>query len=99
MYMRLVIKIYLAHYVQQLPFRTTFFVFAKVNIPNGSLMDAYRNYDLTVVHLFKCIFNLGPRVVCYRPRAALIRRCHGRLRIPLIERFIVGLPQSMIDNT
>jgi len=26
-------------------------------------MDAHRIYDLTVVHLFKCIFNLGPRAV------------------------------------
>jgi len=24
-------------------------------------MDAHRIYDLTVVHLCKCIFNLGPR--------------------------------------
>ena len=30
---------------------------------NGSHMDAHRIYDLTVVHLFKCIFNLGPRAV------------------------------------
>jgi len=35
---------------------------------NGSHMDVCRIHDLTVVHLFKCIFNLGPR-------AALIRHC------------------------
>jgi len=26
-------------------------------------MDAHRIYDLTVVHLFKCILNLGSRAV------------------------------------
>jgi len=30
---------------------------------NGSHMDVYRIYDLTVVYLLKCIFNLGPRAV------------------------------------
>jgi len=32
-------------------------------MPNVSHMDAHRFYDLTVVHLSKCILNLGPRVV------------------------------------
>jgi len=32
-------------------------------MPNGSHMDAHRIYDLTVVHLFKCIFYLWPRAV------------------------------------
>jgi len=32
-------------------------------MPNGIHTDAYGNYDLTVVHLFKCVFNLGPRAV------------------------------------
>jgi len=26
-------------------------------------MDAHRIYDLTVIHFFKCIFNLGPRAI------------------------------------
>jgi len=26
-------------------------------------MDAHRIYDLTVVHLFKCIFDLRPRAI------------------------------------
>jgi len=30
---------------------------------NGADMDAHIFCDLTVVHLFKCIFNLGPRAV------------------------------------
>jgi len=30
---------------------------------NGSDMDAHRICDLTVVRLFKCIFNLGPYAV------------------------------------
>jgi len=46
----------------------------KFIIPNGSHMDARRTYDLKVVHLFKYIFNLGPRaVIYYRPRGTLIR--------------------------
>jgi len=32
-------------------------------MPNGSHMDDHRIYDLTVVHMFKCILNLGPRAV------------------------------------
>jgi len=32
-------------------------------MPNGSHMDARRIYDLTVVHLFKYNFNLGPHAV------------------------------------
>jgi len=32
-------------------------------MPNGSDMDTHRIYDLTVVHLFKCIFDLGPRAI------------------------------------
>jgi len=43
-------------------------------------MDAHRIYDLAVVHLFRCILNLGPRAVhmlqdprwiCYKTRAYL----------------------------
>jgi len=30
---------------------------------NGSHRDVYRIYDLTVVHLFKCIITLGPPAV------------------------------------
>jgi len=45
-------------------------------MPNSSHMDAHRIYDLTVFHLFKCIFNLksDAQLVCWRPRATLIRR-------------------------
>jgi len=32
-------------------------------MPNRSHMDAQRIYDLTVVHLFKCILNSRPRAV------------------------------------
>jgi len=32
-------------------------------MPNGSRMDARKMYDLTVGHLFMCIFNLGPHAV------------------------------------
>jgi len=35
-------------------------------MPNGgqfSHMDAHRIYDFTVVHMFKCLLNLGPRAV------------------------------------
>jgi len=32
-------------------------------MPNGGHMDAHKIYDLTVVHLFKCICIVGPRVV------------------------------------
>jgi len=38
-------------------------VFTKFSLPNGSHMLAHRVYDLTVVHLFKRILNLGPRAV------------------------------------
>jgi len=34
---------------------------------NGSHMDVHRICDLAVVHLFKCIFNLGP------PRSFMLR--------------------------
>jgi len=53
----------LAHNVHQLVLRTRFFALTKFSMLNGSHMDAHRIYDLTVVHLFKCIFNLGPRAV------------------------------------
>jgi len=44
-------------------------------------MDAHKVYDLTLVHLFKFVLNLGPRAVCYKPRATLIhRRSQGRQR-------------------
>jgi len=32
-------------------------------MPNDNHMDAHIIYNLTVVVLFKCIFNLGPRAV------------------------------------
>jgi len=32
-------------------------------MPNGSHMDAQKINDFTVVHLFMCIFNLGPHAV------------------------------------
>jgi len=40
-----------------------FFVLTKFSMPKVSHMDAHRICDLTVVHLFKRIFNLGPRAV------------------------------------
>ena len=52
-----------AHNVLQLLFRTRFFVLTKFSVSNGSHMDDHRIYALTVVHLFKCICNLGPRAV------------------------------------
>jgi len=48
-------------------------------MPNGSHMDAYRIYDLTVVHLVKCIFKFGSRAVnmlqapCYLNPALIVR--------------------------
>ena len=35
----------------------------KFTMPNGSHMDGHVIYDLRVVHLFKCMFELGPRAV------------------------------------
>jgi len=35
-------------------------------------MDAHRIYDLTVVHLFKCIFNLGPRATLTARHRAVV---------------------------
>ena len=41
-----------------------------------SHMDAHIIYDLTLVHLLQCIFNLGPALlICYGPRSTLIRHC------------------------
>jgi len=56
-------KRHVAHKVHQLLFTTRFFVLTKLSMPNGSYMDTHRIYDLTYVHLFKCIFNLGPRAI------------------------------------
>jgi len=52
-----------AHKIHQLLFSARYFVPTKFSMPNGSHMDAHRIYDLTVVHLFKCIFDLGPRAL------------------------------------
>jgi len=49
--------------VYQLLLRTRFFVLAKFSVPIGSHMDVHRIYDKSCYHLFKCIFNLGPRTV------------------------------------
>jgi len=46
--------------VQQLLFRTRFFIFTKFSMLDGSHLDAQRKI---VVHLFKCVLNLGPRAV------------------------------------
>jgi len=35
-------------------------------MPNGSHMDAHKMHDLTVVHLFICIFNLRRRPTLIR---------------------------------
>jgi len=48
---------------------------------NGSHMDVHKIYHLTVVHLFKRFFNLGPDptlFICYGLRTTLIRRCSER---------------------
>jgi len=64
----------LAHNVHQLLFSARFFALTQFTMLNGSHMDAHIIYDLTVVHLFKCILNLGPALlICYGPRATLIR--------------------------
>jgi len=54
MYIRFWEKRYVARDVDQVLFRTRFFVLTKFSIPNCSQMDAHRIYDLTVVHLSKC---------------------------------------------
>jgi len=59
-------KRYLARNVHQLLFRTSFFVLTKFSMHNVSHMDPHIIYDLTVVYLFKCIFNLGPRATLIR---------------------------------
>jgi len=46
--------------VQQLLFRTRFFIFTKFSMLDGSHLDVQRKI---VVHLFKCVLNLGPRAV------------------------------------
>ena len=56
-------KRYVVRNVHQLLFKTRFFVLTKFSMHSGSHMDTHRIYDLTVVHLFKCIFNLGPRAL------------------------------------
>ena len=71
MYIRLWKRRYVVHNVHQLLFRTRFFVLTEFSVPNGSHIDAHK----IVFHLFKCILNLGSLVVCYRPRATLIRHC------------------------
>jgi len=49
-------------HLKQLLFTTRFFALTKFSMLDGSHMDVHRICDLAVVHLFKCIFNLGPRV-------------------------------------
>ena len=62
-----------------------FFVLTKFSKPNSSHKHAHRIYRLTVVHLFKCIFNLDPALlICCSSRATIIRhliiRC-GRMNV------------------
>jgi len=49
------LKRYLVHNVHQFLFRTSFFLLTKFSMHNGIHMDIHRIYDLTVVHLSKCI--------------------------------------------
>ena len=74
-YTFLVKKIYAARNVNQLLVRTRFFVLTKFSMANDSHMDAHTIYDLTVIHLLKCFFFISSHalLVCYRPRATLIR--------------------------
>jgi len=52
----------LPYNVQQLLFRTRFFVLTKFSMPNGSHMDAHRIYYLTVVHFVQVHFQIrAPR--------------------------------------
>jgi len=58
-------------------------VFTKFSVHNSSHTDVHRIYDLTVVHLFKCFYKLGPRAVdmLQAPRhlnPALVRKQHSR---------------------
>ena len=48
------------------PSRTSFFVFTKFSMHNGSHMDGHMIYDIIVVHFFKRIFNLWPRATLIR---------------------------------
>ena len=48
--------------------------FSEFNMPNGTHMVAHKIYDLTFVHLLKCIFTLGPRAFnMLQAHSALIR--------------------------
>jgi len=62
-YMFTVKKICSPYDVHPLLFRTKFFALTKFTVPNCSNMDAQRIYYLTVVQLFMCSLNLGPRAV------------------------------------
>jgi len=57
------VKKYAVHNVRQLLFRNRVLVLTEFNMPIGGHMGTHKIYDLTVVHLFKCIFDLGPRAV------------------------------------
>jgi len=52
---------------------------------NVSHMDVHRLYDLPVVHLFKCFFNLRPRAVytlqaSRHPNPALVDTCFFQVK-------------------
>ena len=48
------------------PFRTSFFVFTKFSMHNGSHMGGHMIYDIKVVHFLKCIFNFWPSATLIR---------------------------------
>ena len=78
----------MAHEVHQLLFSAKYFVLNKFSMPNDSHMDAHRIYDLTVVHLFKCIFDIGPRTVnMLQARATFIRHWFELLLLSFCQFF------------
>jgi len=56
-------KIYVAHNVHQLLFRTKFLALTKFIMPNGSHMDAHKIYDLTVVFCSAEFSTRGPALL------------------------------------
>jgi len=57
------VKKYLVPNVHEVAISDQVFVFSNFSMRNVSRMDGHIIYYLTVVHLFKCIFNLGARAV------------------------------------
>jgi len=63
---------------------------------DGSQMDAHIICDLTFVHLFKCVFNLGPRAVhMLWLRANLIRHCYRVVASYFVSLLLINSPSDM----